>query len=584
MRGPLCLVALLALAALPAPAASDAPAWTLDGAPSGTAVQGIGGSESYLVASTFARGAFESRDGGASWSPIPAFPPVTKARVAWDSTDENVGYVAGYGGVARTVDGGASWSLVLSAARAARIDVGPTGLVLVAARYADASNHVLVSSDRGATWTDLAAPLPPEHALCGVAFGRNPQEVMTMTDRQSWFTHDGGATWTETPSTGFDFGIEDSGIVWRSDFGILQRTLDGGATWVDVPAPGFGKAIGAHPAGGVYVATTEGLALTRDAGATWTVFGYSALMPNAHALFADPRDHSGVFMGDAIVGISRLALDAPLEGRNTGLPPVPIHAVGGSAALLLAAGPNGAHASRDGGRSWAHAGAGVGYRATAVAAHGARAYVAGVDLLGAAVLEASVDGARSFAPAPLPPISGTPRALEAAGDLVFLLVETADGGVVLASRDAGATWDAILPTGALDLAWDAEQSELLAATLAGALAWSDDGLWTPLGGPPNATTVAAGGGARFAAGAGAAWRGGAAMTPWALVGHARDATVASDGALLVARRDGSLARCAGGLADACTDASAPDAVVAVAASSGSAFAASASGLWRARVA
>lgn len=590
-RSGLTVALLLMVAAMPASGISEV-AWSTDGAPAATAVQSIGGAAGVLVASTFTEGAWRSTDDGLTWQRIAGFPAVTKGRVAFDPTDASVGYVAGFGGVARTLDGGQTWTQVLAVARAARIDVGPTGLLLVGARYADTSNHVLRSSDRGATWTDLGAPLPNADPLCGVAFGRSPAEVLTMTNKSSWYTHDGGHTWTETPGAGFDFAIEDSGVVWRGDMRLLHVTRDGGATWEDVQPPGFGTALGARPGGGVYVATTEGLLTTADSGATWTNYGFGNAFLLAHGVFAPAWAPDAPFVADELVGVARLAPDETggftYEGRTQGFPRVGVHALGGGAdgSFLLGATAKGLYASRDG-APWQHTGAGIGPAslvALAAGADGSTAYVGGRSAFGPAIILASRDGGLRFDGVELPGGAGETRGLAVdptdplhafagvvADDLTGAVYETLDGGVTW-----GAVLDPLPPVH--DLAWDAASGSLLVATDAGVVARDASGLWVPRG-SLQATAVAAEGGFAYAAGLGGLWRGGPALVPWADPGAVVDLAAGADVAW-VAGADGVLSRCAAGeVLGACAEDGPPAALGAVLIAPGRVVAGGPDGLW-----
>lgn len=558
--------------------AGDDFAWSFDSTPRAAGAQGIGGNAAILVASPFAGSALASRDGGGTWSSIPGFPGVAKGRVAFDPADARVGYVAGFGGVARTLDGGASWDLALAVARAARIDVGPDGRVLVGARLADGSNRVVVSEDRGASWRDLGAPLPANVPLCGVAFGRSPSEVLAMTNEKSWFSHDGGATWTETPGAGFEFGIEDTGVVWRSDLDVLERTRDGGASWESVDVPGFGTAIAPHPAGGVVVATTAGL-LRVKADLSVEDLGGDAAMMSVEALAVDPRDADAVLVAHSSLGLARVRAGA-FEGFDVrAFPPARLHAVASDATgrVLAAAGALGVWVSRDAGASWSHAGAGLSAPALRVslARDGSALFVGAASALGAPAVESSTDAGRTFVLTQLPTLDGgrvTDVQASVHAPLVAFVAVESDGALheVLRTSDGGQSWERVLASPAIvrDLAWEPATGSLLAATSAGALAF-DGVAWTPRGAPGNASAIAIGTAGLFAATSEAVWRDAPfppALAPWAPAPQRPVARAAVDGdAAWLALEGGAMVRCAGAaLAGVCGSAGALARDVAVA--------------------
>jgi hypothetical protein len=585
-------VAVALLAALPGFALALPHAdvvWTQDAAPAAAAVQSVGGAGGVVLAGGFDGTIWRSTDQGLHWAATNA-PSLPRARIAADPFDPSVLYAAGFNGLARSDDGGLTWQLKLAVARAARIDVGPTGLLLIGARYADGSNHVLLSADRGDNFADVGAPLPPLVALCGVAFGRTGDEVLAMTDARSWFSHDAGATWTETAGAAFDFGIEDSGVVWRTSMLGLQVTRDGGATWDSVAAPGVGTAIGARPGGGVWLGSLEGLLRTRD-GATWENLGFVEAMFKAHGLFADPADADAVFLTDEVVGVARIAIADGLtsfEGRTAGFPLVPITALGGRTALLLAATPKGTFASRDGGASWAHTGAGL-LLASATAAEasfdGSAAWVGGRGSLGEPVIEASRDGGRHWARADVQAGAGVVRAIAAdpADPDLALAVVDGDGlyDWLLASADFG-PWEQALeaPFALHDVA---AQSNLVGTALG---AFEAEGAVLLPRGSFGATAVSATEAHAFAAGPLGLWRAPlplAPLVPWArLDGAITDLAAGPGGEAWVVTDNSGLLRCAAdGALGACAAEGPPAAVVAVLPLPARVLAGGPGGLWAA---
>lgn len=531
----------------------EAVAWTFDRTPRVSPVLGVGSTSGLLVASPFSGQAVQSRDDGATWSEAPGFPAVTKGRVAFDPSDPLVGYVAGYGGVARTRDAGLTWDLALAVFRAARIDVGPDGRVLVGAREADGSNHVLESLDRGETWHDRGAPLPSFDPICGVAYGRSSMEILTMTNRRSWYSHDGGATWTETPGAGFEFGIEDTGVVWRADLGLLQRTLDGGESWAHVDAPSSGTAIAPHPDGGVVVSTNAGLLRVRP-DLSFAELGGASIAAGVGSVAIVAPDV--VVVGHERIGIARVDAEGVHSLHVEPFPPAALHAVEVDeiGSLLTAAGPAGVWSSRDDGATWQHTGAGLATlgKRLALGAGGASIVIGGSSFGGQPQVEISTDGGGSFLRATLSG-EGTVADVAAHPDdpqVAFAAVASASPLHALhRTLDGGATWETLLrsPLAIHDIAWDAHQNALVAATSVGVLTF-DGTLWTPNGAPGNATALDVTPEGRIIAATNELlWNRDPpelALTPWGLAPPARAlrASLAPD-AIWLALADGELKRC-----------------------------------------
>jgi hypothetical protein len=95
---------------------------------------------------------------------------------------------AGGKGIARSTDGGATWTKVS--------DLRPTGRVMVHHRGAGWWLHedgILVSKDRGATWTARGGKVS---AWFGPYFGKDENHLVVVGKAGFHETTDGGETWT----------------------------------------------------------------------------------------------------------------------------------------------------------------------------------------------------------------------------------------------------------------------------------------------------------------------------------------------------------------------------------------------------
>lgn len=481
------------------------PVWRLDDAPRAGHVDAIGGNDDVLVVVLGDGQALRSTDGAATWEPINGLPALAKSWIEFDPSEPARGYIASVGGVFRTTDHGASWTRVLDIARAPRIDVSPSGAVVVGARLADGANTVMVSTDHGATWADLAAPIPAGDPICGIAFGLMDDQVMTMTDTRSWYSHDAGATWVETPGNGLNFAVEDRKTVWRIDMGHVEKSTDGGATWVEVFPPGVGTLGAAHPQGGFYFASNVGLLLTRDGGETWDNLGHGDQVFDATGVLADPADPDAVFVTDKRVGLARIQRDTDgvswYDGRPlAALPAAPVADVAAVAnGRTVAVGDAGLFV-RD--AAWRHAGAGLdtvsGLTAVAASTDGSHVYAAGFDVTGNPAAVVSHDAGRTFFAAALQDVDGAVTTIVAdpADPAHALLVLRTSGATtyLLETFDGGTTWGAAapvpLPVAVTGLAWHGASGMPVAGTEAGVFARVGDA-WVPVGTEP---VVALGGG------------------------------------------------------------------------------------------
>ncbi len=144
-----------------------------------------------------------SDDRGAAWRVAHRVAGTRVNNLAMDPTDSRVVYASLFGkGVAKTVDGGASWVELrdpLNSFDGARrtnfiaLDPNTKNRVYHASKYG-----VLISDDGAATWTALSLPTPPGTTDVK-AFAVHPKDARQLvyaTDKSVVISKDGGLTWT----------------------------------------------------------------------------------------------------------------------------------------------------------------------------------------------------------------------------------------------------------------------------------------------------------------------------------------------------------------------------------------------------
>ena len=202
------------------------------------------------------------------------------------------------------------------AARSLLLDGAARGARVVAVGE---RGHVLVSTDRGETWTQ--SEVPTRAQLTGVwmhddrlgwAVGHDETILRTRDGGATWelvrsapeaerplldvwfrdaehgfavgaygaflVTADGGSSWSERPIGGDDFHLNqiaaaaDGRLYLAAESGNLYRSDDGGATWIPLASPYNGSFFGVLPLadGGLLVYGLRGhLYRSDDRGATW---------------------------------------------------------------------------------------------------------------------------------------------------------------------------------------------------------------------------------------------------------------------------------------------------------------------------
>jgi len=193
------------------------------------------------------RGVFRTTDGGTTWTEVYN----NVAGGVWmHFFDEQEGIVINRQLIAKTFDGGDTWSY---------IEVAPTfqngeftiiyfGGNSLAAHgdhlwFGTNGGRVFHSSDRGDNWE--VNVLDNNMTVHSLAFKDTLNGLAIGSQRTLFRTEDGGKTWVISPSTGFPYALQSIAFVpgtknsyiatsTFTDFAMIY-TNDGGATWQEIP-------------------------------------------------------------------------------------------------------------------------------------------------------------------------------------------------------------------------------------------------------------------------------------------------------------------------------------------------------------
>lgn len=336
-----------------------------------------------LFAATVA-GLFRSDDAGRGWTaagdtPLPLLAAVApSARFA----ENGLLFAGTQTGFHRSTDAGRTWRQTLSGGRVFAISVVPGGDAEELLFIGTDEDGILRSDDGGRTWAG-ANPGLLDLTILALAFSPDAARDQTgfaATATGLYRTRNGGKSWRAvelpldepavqcvaiSPTFADDrlvlAGTEGEGL-WRSD--------DGGNRWDLVPGLPTGRidaiafSSGDADARLIAVATAEGVALSCDGGATWSLTG-AALPPVLALTFVAEGDGETLVAGLYRDGVVRLVIgeeDHRWVPANTGLGATFLSTLVASPSFhidrtLIAAGPDaGLRLSRDGGRTWADAG------------------------------------------------------------------------------------------------------------------------------------------------------------------------------------------------------------------------------------
>ncbi|MFY9821823.1 MAG: hypothetical protein WAM82_10605 [Thermoanaerobaculia bacterium] len=199
-------------------------------------------------------GVYRSANAGATWSLLSQdLPPDAEIRSLLIPTGKtpallaSVDFPAVETGVFRSTDGGTSWTrnvqgLTASVVSSIAVDAEDSNTLWAAANYV-----LFKSTDRGRTWNQIAEPRPATavYDRWVVTSPVDPQTVyLGRYDGQILRSRDGGATWSVAgnPSGGMTVlkaDFQDPLTLWAagSPGGIFKST-DGGDSWTTLPGPG----------------------------------------------------------------------------------------------------------------------------------------------------------------------------------------------------------------------------------------------------------------------------------------------------------------------------------------------------------
>lgn len=325
--------------------------WRRAAAPSGifgSALAVSPGSSRTLYSSGYGGALFRSTDGGAHWSPLHGVSAV--GAIAFDAAVSRRIYASSVtpppGGVWRSDDGGASWTLRspgLTALAVAGVGIEPVQNAL----WTASGGTVYLSSDRGASWS-AESRLPTDGGLWTYRVRRiavnPPYRLYAQATRFHaatglldgtflWRSSDDGHTWElllgpsgdavnaelfdlspSTPADLYALAVNDP----ASGAGAVLRSTDGGTSWQPEGSPGLvcvSGALAVAPsspevlyAGGsgqspapylCHPPFSTRVARSNDGGATWTDASNGLPLEVASSIAVDPRDPDVVYVGIA---------------------------------------------------------------------------------------------------------------------------------------------------------------------------------------------------------------------------------------------------------------------------------------------
>jgi len=199
--------------------------------------------------------------------------PIGGAIRAVAAPSESVAWVVGDdGAIARTTDGGATWSVQRSGPDATLYGIGAATLdVAWAVDEGRTWSRGSISADPNFIPTDVAALTADAALVAGFVAGTIPGEVYRTTN--------GGASWTRLYSRIYQ-PLQSIAALSATTLAVgggydLNVSIDAGATWVARCPPGGCATADLAAGASALWASSGGTLVSTDAGASWTRTGPS---------------------------------------------------------------------------------------------------------------------------------------------------------------------------------------------------------------------------------------------------------------------------------------------------------------------
>lgn len=242
--------------------------------------------------------AFKSTDGGFSWEVLTLSPERLQIKVSEPGNPQVVYGIAFTGGV-KSIDGGATWTVLPTGVP----DFGGWLGMLIDSNspstvYIYGYSRVMKSLDAGATWSVVNTGLGVFEVSAMTQFGTTL--LIATFDKGLFRSSDGGATWQPLNGSLTDLriyslangagtlpvlfatvGTADS-LQGATDSLALMRSVDGGNSWIPTGATGVDRVVVSRlTPNRVYGVRMDTVAVSNDAGDTWTAASLSSGLPNA---------------------------------------------------------------------------------------------------------------------------------------------------------------------------------------------------------------------------------------------------------------------------------------------------------------
>lgn len=260
--------------------------------------------------------------------------------------EENAYLVTSFGFYRQTIE-------MLTSRAMAGVVLALGGIYFQEAAWAESPSYaVFRSEDGGDTWARSGAGLDPDARIN--AFGASGSALLAGTDHGLYVSSDQGRTWKLGGGAAarriLSFSTLGDRVFAGTDADAILVSSDGGATWVVQDGLPFRKirSLLAHD-GALYAGSdAQGVFVSRDAGQSWT--SMSQGLPGGAQIFSMADINGSIFAGLYSKGLYAWE-DRGLSWRKVGTV-VPLVLASTGETLLAGHNPGGIFRSDDSGQTW----------------------------------------------------------------------------------------------------------------------------------------------------------------------------------------------------------------------------------------
>lgn len=209
-----------------------------------------------FVLQSGSRSLFRTDDDGAHWTLLAGPSAADNAVKHINFWDDKQGLALQESALLLSADGGQTWNAQGSRSILSLQVVAETVFARALKSPDSGSITMLVSQDRGKTWTDLNTASAFDSAYPSAMHFFDTKRGIALAGSKTYATNNGGATWARlgevtqqsllSAEFHFSFSNDSVGLVYDRDGQYLFATTDGGATWRPGKPPAGGERMRAY--------------------------------------------------------------------------------------------------------------------------------------------------------------------------------------------------------------------------------------------------------------------------------------------------------------------------------------------------